>query len=57
MKLVVAGHTSKEIAKLLGLSDLTVRKHRENLMRKIGISNIAQLVAHHDVAAKPVRKA
>ena len=57
MKLVVAGHTSKKIAKLLGVSDLTVRKHRENLMRKIGISNIAQLVAHHDGAGKPARKA
>ena len=56
MKLVVAGHTSKKIAKLLGVSDLTVRKHRENLMRKIGISNIAQLVAHHDVAGKAPRK-
>jgi len=57
MKLVVAGHTSKKIAKLLGVSDLTVRKHRENLMRKLGISNIAQLVAHHDTASKPTRKA
>jgi DNA-binding CsgD family transcriptional regulator len=45
LRLIVAGHTSKEIARLLGVSDLTVRKHRENMMRKVGASTTAQLVA------------
>lgn len=42
---VQAGRTSKEIARLLYLSDLTVRKHRENLLRKLGLTSTAQLLA------------
>ncbi len=42
---VLAGRTSKEIARLLCLSDLTVRKHRENLLRKLGLTSTAQLLA------------
>jgi DNA-binding CsgD family transcriptional regulator len=45
MALVVEGRTSKEIARLLGISDLTVRKHRENLLCKLGLRSTAQLVA------------
>jgi DNA-binding CsgD family transcriptional regulator len=45
MTLVLAGRTSKEIARLLSVSDLTVRKHRENLLRKLGLASTAQLVA------------
>ncbi|EPD38406.1 MULTISPECIES: response regulator transcription factor [Delftia] len=40
---VLAGHTSKEIARSLYLSDLTVRKHRENILRKLGLTSTAQL--------------
>jgi DNA-binding CsgD family transcriptional regulator len=36
MLLVIQGFTSKEISQRLGISDLTVRKHRENLLRKLG---------------------
>ena len=42
---MLAGRTSKEIARLLCLSDLTVRKHRENLLRKLGLTSTAQLLA------------
>lgn len=42
---MLAGRTSKEIARALFLSDLTVRKHRENLLRKLGLTSTAQLVA------------
>lgn len=42
---VGAGLSSKEIAKELGISDLTVRKHRENLCRKLGARNAPELVA------------
>lgn len=45
MAFVVDGYTSKEIARLLRISDLTVRKHRENLLRKLGLGSTAQLVA------------
>jgi DNA-binding CsgD family transcriptional regulator len=45
MSLVVGGQTSKQIARHLRLSDLTVRKHRENLLRKLGLRSTAQLVA------------
>ena len=43
---IAAGQTSKQIAKNLGISDLTVRKHRENLYRKLGIQRMAQLVLY-----------
>jgi len=45
MTLVVDGLTSKAIARRLQISDLTVRKHRENLLRKLGLRSTAQLVA------------
>ena len=42
--LVAAGHTSKEIARRLGISPLTVRKHREIAMRKLGVHCMAELI-------------
>jgi DNA-binding CsgD family transcriptional regulator len=45
LALVGQGLSSKEIAQQLGISDLTVRKHRENLCRKLGARNAAELVA------------
>lgn len=39
------GLSSKEIGRRLGISDLTVRKHRENLCRKLGLRSSAELVA------------
>ncbi|WP_256267297.1 helix-turn-helix transcriptional regulator [Janthinobacterium sp. HH107] len=45
MVLIIQGRTSKEIARLLGLSVLTVRKHRENLLRRLGLHSTAQLIA------------
>jgi DNA-binding CsgD family transcriptional regulator len=42
---VLAGRTSKEIARALHLSDLTVRKHRENILRRLGLKSTAQLQA------------
>jgi DNA-binding NarL/FixJ family response regulator len=40
------GLSSKEIGRALGISDLTVRKHRENLCRKLGLRSSAELVAY-----------
>ncbi|MDX6007746.1 MULTISPECIES: LuxR C-terminal-related transcriptional regulator [Cupriavidus] len=43
---IASGQTSKQIAREFGLSDLTIRKHRENLYRKLGIGNAAGVAIH-----------
>ncbi|MGF6097588.1 response regulator transcription factor [Pseudomonas sp. 18175] len=43
---IASGQTSKQIAKALGISDLTVRKHRQNLYRKLGLQNLTQLLRY-----------
>jgi len=45
MQLVIEGLTSKQISRRLGITDLTVRKHRENLLRKLKLNRSAQLNA------------
>ena len=44
LNLVAKGKTSKEIAVVFNLSALTIKKHRENLMRKLDAHNTAQLI-------------
>ena len=46
MQFVIQGFTSKQISRRLGIADFTVRKHRENLLRKLKLCCIAQLVAN-----------
>jgi len=46
LDLVVRGRRSKEIAAVLNLSARTVDKHRENLMKKLGINDTAGLVRY-----------
>lgn len=41
---VIDGKTSKEIARVLGISDKTVDVHRTNIMRKVGAASVAELV-------------
>ena len=41
---VIDGFTSKEIARVLGISDKTVDVHRTNIMRKVGAASVAELV-------------
>lgn len=41
--LVAQGLSSKRIARVLGISDLTVRKHRENVLRKLQLSDTTQI--------------
>jgi DNA-binding NarL/FixJ family response regulator len=60
LDLVARGKRSKEIASLLGLSVRTVEKHRENLMRKLGVKDMGGLMRYAAqnglipfVAAKP----
>jgi len=46
MKLVAEGKSSREIGDLLHISIFTVRRHRENIMRKLNLSNMADLVKY-----------
>ncbi|MEC5386777.1 LuxR C-terminal-related transcriptional regulator [Uliginosibacterium sp. H3] len=48
MRLVIQGFTSKSISRQLEITDPTVRKHRENLLRKLNLRSIAQLVALYE---------
>ena len=45
-KLIGEGDTSKEIARLLSISEKTVSKHRSNIFKKLNIKNTAQLVRY-----------
>ena len=45
LTLVARGHSSKEVADKLGISVGTVDVHRANSMKKLGIRNVAGLVA------------
>ncbi len=46
LRLVGAGLTSKEISQRLGTSEATARKHRENIRRKLGMRNSAEMAAY-----------
>ncbi len=42
LKLVVKGETNKGIAATLGISPSTVRRHIENILRKLNLENRVQ---------------
>lgn len=44
--LVAHGMTAREVAERLGISPLTARKHRENLMRKLDLHSAAELTTY-----------
>jgi len=44
MAAVVKGLMNKQIAGLLGISEITVKLHRGNVMRKMGVRSVADLV-------------
>lgn len=46
LQLVGQGMTSKEISQQLDISEATARKHRENIRRKLGIRNSAEMAAY-----------
>lgn len=46
LKLVVEGHTTREIADILVISSKTVEGHKTNLMAKLGIRNRIELVKY-----------
>jgi FixJ family two-component response regulator len=43
LHLVIAGAVNKKIAFDLGISEITVKLHRSNMMKKMGVSSITQL--------------
>lgn len=44
--LIAGSHSSKEVAHRLGLSIKTAENHRSNLMRKLGVHDVAGLVRY-----------
>ncbi len=52
MALVVSGLLNKQIAARLGISEITVKAHRGQVMRKMGVDSLAELV--RDAAALDV---
>jgi DNA-binding CsgD family transcriptional regulator len=46
VKLLVEGKTPKEIAELLYISVFTVRRHRENILRKLNLKKLADLIRY-----------
>jgi DNA-binding NarL/FixJ family response regulator len=46
IQLLAQGHSNKEVARLLGISVKTVETHRTNLMRKLELHSITQLVRY-----------
>ena len=45
LQLIAAGKTSEQIAARLNISELTVKTHRRNMMRKLSVNNAAKLVS------------
>jgi DNA-binding NarL/FixJ family response regulator len=44
LKMVAMGHTNREIGESLSISVRTVEVHRFNLMRRLQVRNVAQLL-------------
>jgi FixJ family two-component response regulator len=56
MTLVVTGLLNKQIAAKVGLSEVTVKVHRHNLMKKLGVKSVPDLVRMaDDLGLDPVR--
>jgi len=49
MAYVTSGLMNKQIAAQMGLSEITVKVHRGNVMRKMGAKSLAELVRMADV--------
>jgi FixJ family two-component response regulator len=48
MVLVAAGMMNKQVAAELGISEITIKVHRHNLMQKLGLRSLAELVRAAD---------
>ena len=54
MALVTAGLMNKQVAAKIGLSEVTVKVHRHNIMKKLGARSLAQLVRIADSLGIPL---
>ena len=52
---VVAGLMNKQVAGVLNLSEITVKIHRGNVMRKMGVRSLADLVRHAEALGVHVK--
>jgi FixJ family two-component response regulator len=58
MEHVTGGLMNKQIAARVGLSEITVKIHRGNLMKKMGARSLAELVRMAEaLAAHPIEPA
>ncbi|WP_307147217.1 response regulator transcription factor, partial [Rhizobium tibeticum] len=55
MEAVVRGLMNKQIAYELGISEVTVKLHRGNVMRKMEVRSVAELVRKAEVLGDGVR--
>lgn len=46
IQLITEGHSSKEVATLLGVSVKTAETHRANIMKRLGCNSCAELVRY-----------
>jgi FixJ family two-component response regulator len=53
MKLVCSGLMNKQAAHEIGVSEITVKVHRHNLMKKLGARSLAELVRIADMLGPP----
>src|SRR5262249_32379536 len=53
MQLVITGLLNKQIARELGTAEQTVKIHRGRMMRKLGITSVAELVRLVEKACPP----
>jgi RNA polymerase sigma factor (sigma-70 family) len=56
MRLVCAGLMNKQVAAEIGVSEVTVKVHRHNLMKKLDARSLADLVRMADALRNPGRK-
>ena len=56
MVLVCAGMMNKQTAVEIGISEITVKVHRHNLMKKLGAKSLPDLVRMADVLEIPIAK-
>ena len=48
LRIVIQGRLNKQIADELGISEKTVKFHRGNIMKKMQVGSLAELVHHAD---------
>jgi FixJ family two-component response regulator len=56
MSLVCAGLMNKQVAAEMGVSEVTVKVHRHNLMKKLGARSLAELVRMADALRSPGKR-